>query len=427
MELRVSSSQLSGRAAMPASKSHTIRALVIGGLANGQSRLIKPLRSADTTSAIEAMRLLGARIVEQDDDLIVAGVAGHPQAPAEPIDVGNSGTTLYITCLTAALADGTTVLTGDEQIQARPVAPLLQAINDLGGTARSQRNNGCAPVQISGPLRGGCTSIECPTSQYLTALLINCPLAQGDTRLEVPLLHERPYVYMTLDWLDRQGVKYQAEGLGAFEIPGGQRYGPFSRQIPADFSSATFFLCAAAVTGSEVTLTGLDMADPQGDKAVIDMLRRMGTEIEVEGLEMTVRGGNLRGCELDLNATPDALPAMAVTACFAEGETLLGNVPQARLKETDRLAVMAAELAKMGADVEALPDGLIVRGSQMHAAAVEGHSDHRVVMALALAGMAVEGETIVSTAEAVAVTFPNFVGLMQELGASIETGGSMQT
>jgi len=366
------------------------------------------------------MRLLGATVNDDGEDWLIDGVAGAPQPAAEPIDVGNSGTTLYITCVTAALAKGTTRLTGDEQIRARPIGPLLQAVNDLGGVAQSELGNACAPVTVTGPLSGGRTSIECPTSQYLTALLINCPLAGGDTQIGVPLLNERPYVHMTLDWLDRQGIEYQAEGLERFDIPGGQRYRAFSRQIPADFSSATFFMCAAALTGSEVTLTGLDMADPQGDKAVADMLRQMGAQIDVEGLEMTVRGGALQGCELDLNATPDALPAMAAIACFAEGETVLGNVPQARLKETDRLAVMAAELAKMGANVEELPDGLIVRESRLHGACVDGHGDHRVVMALAVAGMGATGETVVSTAESVAVTFPDFVGLMQRLGAALE-------
>lgn len=405
---------------MPGSKSHTIRALVIAGLAEGESRLIAPLVSADTDAAVQTMRQFGAGIARAGNDLIVAGVAGHPIAPTKPVDVGNSGTTLYIAAVTAALADGTTVMTGDEQIQARPIQALLDAICDLGADAKAIQGNGCAPVEISGPLQGGRTSIACPTSQYLTALLLNCPLAAGETEIDVPLLHERPYVEMTLDWLARQGIIWESDGLEHFRIPGGQKYNAFEQHIPADFSSATFFMCAAAVTGCELTLTGLDMQDPQGDKAVVEMLRAMGAEIEVDGLEMTIRGGNLQGCELDLNATPDALPALAVAACFAEGETLLGNVPQARLKETDRLAVMAAELSKMGADVTELPDGLIIRKSELHGACVNGHGDHRVVMSLAIAGMSAEGDTMISTAESVAVTFPNFVELMQRLGADLE-------
>ena len=420
MKLRVKPSQLAGSVPIPASKSHTVRALVIGSLAEGQSRLIAPLDSADIQSCIGAMRLLGAQVEADGCDLLVRGVAGSPRVPSSPIDVGNSGTTLYIACVTAALGGGTTTITGDAQIQARPIQPLTSALEDLGARAVSERDNGCPPVRITGPLRGGKTSIECPTSQYLTALLINCPLANSDSHIEVPLLHEQPYVHMTLDWLDRLGIEYEREGLERFHVPGGQSYPPFERPIPADFSSANFFMCAAAVTGSEITLTGLDMDDPQGDKAVVDMLRQMGAEVEVDELRMTVRGKPLHGCELDLNATPDALPALAATACFAEGETLLGNVPQARLKETDRISVMATELRKMGADITELDDGLLVRGRQLRGAQVDGHGDHRIVMALAVAGLGAADETTVSTAEAIAVTFPDFVELMRRLGATLE-------
>ena len=324
----------------------------------------------------------------------------------------------------AALAAGTTHLTGDAQIQSRPIAPLLDALTQLGAEAVSDRHNGCAPVTITGPMRGGRCQIECRTSQYLTALLIGCPLAPGDTHIDITLLNERPYVSMTLDWLDRQSIEYRHTDLTEFDIPGGQSYRPFERVVPADFSSATFFLCAAAVTGSEITLLGLDFDDPQGDRAVVDYLRQMGAQIDIDGLELNIRGGPLAGGYFDLNATPDALPAMAVTACFAQGETVLANVPQARIKETDRIAVMALELGKMGARVEQLEDGLVITGSPLTGARVGGHGDHRVVMALAVAGLAAQGETTIDTAESMAVTFPDFVELMVSLGAEMKTSGA---
>jgi 3-phosphoshikimate 1-carboxyvinyltransferase len=225
---------------------------------------------------------------------------------------------------------------------------------------------------------------------------------------------------MTLDWLDGQGLRYTAEGLEHFHVPGGQAYRPFDRAVPGDFSSATFFLCAAAITGSDLTLLGLDLNDSQGDKAVVQMLAAMGTEVEVRPDGIRLRGGELRGGEFDLNATPDALPAMAVVGCCAQGETRLVNVPQARLKETDRIAVMREVLARMGADVEELPDGLILRPSRLRGTRLPGYGDHRVVMALAVAGLVAEGETIVDTAEAVEVTFPNFVELMQQVGGRVK-------
>jgi 3-phosphoshikimate 1-carboxyvinyltransferase len=150
------------------------------------------------------------------------------------------------------------------------------------------------------------------------------------------------------------------------------------------------------------------------------MLAAMGAEVEVRPDGIRLRGGELRGGEFDLNATPDALPAMAVVGCCAQGETRLVNVPQARLKETDRIAVMREVLARMGADVEELPDGLILRPSRLRGTRLPGYGDHRVVMALAVAGLVAEGETIVDTAEAVEVTFPNFVELMQQVGGRVK-------
>jgi len=347
----------------------------------------------------------------------VTGTGGKLATPSDVLDVGNSGTTLYVTLGTAALGRGWSVFTGDAQTRSRPAGALLDALLVLGADAFSTRGNGCAPIAIRGPLRGGRVAIECPTSQYLTSLLLNCPLGEGETTIEVPLLHEQPYVEMTLGWLDRQGVRYEREGFKRFRVPGGQVYNPFDRAIPGDFSSATFFLCAAAITGADVTLLGLDREDTQGDKAVLDYLAAMGAQVEWLPEGVRVRGGELKGGEFDLNATPDALPAMAVAACFASGVTRLVNVPQARIKETDRLAVMHQELAKMGARVMELPDGLVIRGGGLRGAVVDGHADHRVVMALAVAGLAAEGRTEITTAEAAAVTFPNFVDLMAALGA----------
>ncbi|MGE5532294.1 MAG: 3-phosphoshikimate 1-carboxyvinyltransferase [Bacteroidota bacterium] len=441
MILTVKPSQLSGTVPIPGSKSHTIRGVVIASLAEGTSVLRSPLNSADAEAAVRVCRGLGAEIALTPQPPLpcgeaaagegengngdgaewrITGVGGRVRVPDDVLDVGNSGTTLYVAAAAAALADGYSVFTGDEQIRRRPVEALLAALRDLGAEAFTTRGNGCAPFVIRGPLRGGKVAIKCPASQYLTALLLSVPLAEGDTEIEVLELTEHPYVEMTLHWLDRQGIKYERSGFDRFMIPGRQSYRAFDQVIPADWSSATFFLCAGAIGQSELRLTGLDLTDPQGDKAVVEMLRKMGAEIaEVDGA-ISVRGGKLHGAELDLNATPDALPALAVTACFAEGETRLVNVAQARLKETDRIAVMAKELRKMGAAVEEREDGLVIQGSPLHGTSVHGHGDHRVVMSLAVAGTFAEGTTVIDTAEAMAVTFPNFAGLMSSLGGNIE-------
>jgi len=419
VKLVVNKSNLSGSVRIPGSKSHTIRAVAIASLADGTSHVREPLVASDTLSAFDAYRLLGAQAVKTDE-WVIRGVGGRPVVPDNVIDVGNSGTTLYIALASAALVNGITVLTGDEQIRRRPARPLIDALNALGAKVESTRGNGMAPIIVRGPVRGGEIKLDCSqTSQYLTSLLLNCPLASGDTVIEVESLVEQPYIEMTLRWLEEQKIVLENDDFRRFRIRGGQGYTAFDKPIPADWSSATFFMCAAAITGADVTLLGLDTNDTQGDKAVAGMLAEMGCKVEsVEG-GVRIIGGVLKGAEFDLGDTPDALPAMAVTACFAEGETRLVNVPQARLKETDRIAVMCEELSKMGADIEELPDGLIIRGSRLTPAFVHGHADHRVIMALAVAGLALDGETTISTAEALNVTFPNFVELMTSAGADM--------
>ncbi len=426
MELIGGQSILRGDVAIPGSKSHTIRAVAIAALAEGESRIQRPLQSDDAQAAVRAYSALGAEMHIQENEWRVQGTGGRLQAPDNVIDVGNSGTTMRMAMGSSALLEqGMAVLTGDEQVRRRPCGPLAASLNDLGARVRTTRGGGVPPFVIEGRLRGGETVIEAVTSQYLSSLLLNAPLADHDSTIHVSLLNERPYVEMTLDWLHRQGVHIERDGWTKFHVRGGQSYEPVRRAIPADFSSATFFLAAGALPGNEVSVHGLDMDDVQGDKAVVEYLCAMGASIEITpspvgGHVLRVQGGCLEGCELDLNATPDALPMMAVLACFARGETRLLNVPQARLKETDRIAVMRQELERMGARVQELPDGLVIEESALHAARVEGHGDHRVVMALAVGAMAIPGETIIHGAEAVSVTYPEFVKTLASLGAHVQ-------
>ena len=420
MRLICRKSCLHGEVQVPGSKSHTIRAVAIAALAHGKSTIRRPLDSNDTRAATEAYRALGADIETSRGAWLVTGAGGELRAPDDVIDVRNSGVTMRTAMGSCALLrEGMAVLTGDEQIRRRAAGPLASSLNDLGADVRSTRGSGTAPFVVQGRLRGGETSIEAVTSQYLSSLLINCPLSDGDSLIRVPLLNEPSYVEMTLDWLERQGIRVQREALREFRIAGGQAYQPVDRAVPADFSSATFFLGAGALDGNEIVLRGLDMADTQGDKAVVDYVREMGAEVGVEGDAIRVRAGDLTGREFDLNNTPDALPTLAVLGCFAAGTTRLVNVPQARAKETDRIAVMAAELANLGARVEELKDGLIVHESRLKGAEVDGHGDHRVVMALAVAGCATPGTTVIHGAEAAAVTYPEFANHMVSLGAKI--------
>ncbi|MGL4855176.1 MAG: 3-phosphoshikimate 1-carboxyvinyltransferase [Lentisphaeria bacterium] len=428
MKFSVKPSTLKGDVFVPGSKSHTIRAVLVASLADGRSELEKPLASSDTEAAVNVYSAFGVKFDRSNSEKwIVDGIGSNLSSISLPegtvLDTLNSGTTMRVAVGTCTLfSDGHKVtLTGDEQIQRRPIGPLAEALTALGGKATPV--GGCPPIEVCGGLKGGEITIECKTSQYLSSLLLCCPLAKGDSTIHVPLLNEKPYVQMTMDWLKRQNIEFTAnEELSEFYIKGGQKFKPFSGPIPADWSTAGFFLVAGCLGENGITLEGLDVNDAQGDKAVLDYLREMGATIvmNADG-SIHISAKQLNGIDIDMNATPDALPIMSVAACFAKGTTRLLNVPQARIKETDRIAVMAQELTKMGAKIEELEDGMVIEGTTLHAADVEGHHDHRVVMSLAIAGMAVaDGVTTVTTAEAAAVTVPEFQKIMERLGGSIE-------
>ena len=422
MKLKVQKTEkLTGVITIPSSKSHTIRAIIIASLAQGTSTLLNPLFSEDTKAAIHACEMLGAKIVHQENALIIDGFGDSPETPNSVLDMLNSGTSTNLLMGILAGLGIEAKITGDTSLTARPVKALAAALENLGCRISFTENNGCPPLKLTGRIIGGKVTLDASkSSQYVSSLLIACPLAKNDTEINVENPTELPYIEMTLNWLDEQHIKYERDGFHYFKIFGNQRYKAFKKLIPADWSSAAFPLCAAAIIKSDVLLKGIDINDVQGDKAIIDYLQHMGADIKIEENAVRIKGRGLTGKELDINATPDALPALSVIGCLAENETRLVNVAQARVKETDRIKVMADELKKMGADIDELPDGLVIRKSNLKGAALCGHHDHRVVMALSIAAMTANKETVIDTAEAVSVTYPDYVKTMCQLGAKIK-------
>lgn len=432
VEVTIKPSGLSGSVAIPGSKSHTIRALIIAALAPGDSTITAALDSGDTAACIGILRGLGARIetARRDDGLTlrVTGCGGRFTQPRETLDCANSGTTLYLALPVAALHGFPVRFDGDAQLRRRSAGPLLEALETLG--ARVDRENGdCVPFTVTGPISGGEVSIECPTSQYLSSLLIAAPLCPNGMRITVPLLNERPYVEMTLAWLAGQGTDVVRQGWEHFAIPGGRGYRPFARRIPADFSSATFFLAAAAVTGSQLTLDGLEMGDSQGDREVVRVLERLGCRVLTNAQSVTIAGppgpdAGLSGGEIDLNAMPDALPALAVVGTRCREPLRLINVQQAREKETDRIAVMAGAIARLGGRARELPDGLVVEPGRLAGGTVDSAGDHRVAMALAVAGLCAAGPVTVTNAEVASITYPGFYDALASCGAALASRGA---
>ena len=422
MILSVQPSSAQGRCGVPGSKSHAIRAIALGSLASGESRIRNPLDSEDGRSAAAVYSAMGAEISKQDGLWLIRGVGGKPSTPVGVINVGNSGTSCRIGLGTAALlSDGEAHFDGDAQTRKRPMGPLLEALSSLGASAVSDNGDGCLPARVSGPWRGGVARVDGATSQYTSSLLLNAPFGKRESIIEPIDLNEKPYVDMTLWWLDKLGLSYEREGYERFRVPGGQRLDAFDIEVPADFSSAAFLVAAGAMPGGDVALEGLDMDDPQGDKAMLAIVAEMGTEVSEEDGTIRVRARGLKGGEFDLNATPDLLPVMAILGAIAEGETRLVNVPQARIKETDRIAAMHQVLESLGGSATEMPDGLIVRGGGLRGGKTHGFNDHRIVMAAAIAGLTAPEGVEVDTAEAMAITFPDFCERMCSLGARMET------
>lgn len=423
MRFSVDVSKIQGELDAPTSKSYTHRAIAIGALSS-ECIVRKPLLSADTLATVAACEKLGAKIELINGDLHITGIKGKPCVPDDVIDVKNSGTTLRLMTAISSLANGATVLTGDSSIRGRPNQPLLDVLNKMSVEVFSTRNNGCAPIVVRGGLRGSAAEIDgSMSSQFISALLITCPLAAEDTILSVKgQMKSRPYVDITIEMLAEAGVKILVDENNGirFIIPANQKYDLKEYTVPGDFSSASYLLAAAAMLGPCISVHNL-FPSKQGDSEIINVLRQMGTDVhwDTEKGIVTVKRRTLKGIMFDAGATPDLVPTVAVLAAVADGVTVIGNAKHVRYKETDRLHAMALELSKMGIMVKEEPDSLTITGGKLIGAAVHGWHDHRIVMALTLAGM-VAGNTTIDTAESVSISYPDFFEEMKSIGAKIE-------
>lgn len=429
MNLRVRKTErFTGVATVPGSKSQSIRALILATMARGESRLDNILVCDDTRDAQQVCRQLGAQLTVRGNQYTLVSDGLPLVTTATTLYTGNSGiTTRFVLPLLGLRQNGDQAIVLDcgEQMRARPIRPLVEALRTLGMQIEYLGREGILPLKISGSLRGGAVEVDGITSQYTSALLLSLPCAPEDSVITVRNLHERPYVLMTLKWLEDLGITLHHEqraGVDIFKIPGRQNYPALTVSIAGDFSSASYPIAAAALIPGEVELRGLDMDEPQGDKRIVNILQQMGADITVQPQALLIRGGKpLQNINIDANDIPDLVPTLAAIATQAAGTMQITNVKQARIKETDRIHSMREGLAAMGAQIEEHDDGLTIHHSTLHGTVVKGYGDHRTVMALALAGMMAEGETRITEAESVAKTFPSFVRLMTSLGASMQT------
>jgi 3-phosphoshikimate 1-carboxyvinyltransferase len=427
LKFKVTKSTLSGVAQIPGNKSGTARGVIFGSLAGGTSILYNPLTNLDSYSIVKMMENLGAKINTEDDSKwIIEGFDGKPSVPSNILDAENSGTGFYFVLAVCSLIEGYSVLTGDYQICYRPAQPMIDAINNLGGVAFSTRDSGTAPIVVKGPIKGGEINFPGVNSQWMTPFLSVCPLLKEDTIIKEKDLLERPYVDMTIGMLKRAGIEIINNNYDEFIIKGNQKFKPFEYELPGDWGTSGYPMIATAITpGSKVTFKGLDINDYAGEKAFVKILKEMGADVVVNDMGkggITVTGGStLKGIEIDCSGTPDAVPILSVLGCAAEGKTVLKNIGACRLKETDRAKSIKEELEKMGAKFDETEDTLTIYHSKLTGAKIDGHHDHRIVMAMSVAAMIAEGESEIDHAEYAAVSFPNFYELMKQINANIKS------
>jgi len=421
------SSSLKGTISMPASKTHSFRALILGALADGISIIRNPKISVDWEEGIKAMRMFGAKIEKIEKNIYqIKGVAGKLQTPEDIVNVNNSGTMLVFIAGVAASCPGWTVLTGDESLRKlrKITRNFIQPFQELGITVVSTKGDGMAPFVFKGKVDGGSTHMDGIGCQPVFSILIASALSKKPVDIYVKNPGETGYIDLLLYWFDKVGLKYANDRYEHYHFPGNKPPKPFDVKIPFEWSAPGYPLLAAIITkNSEIKIKGMDLKDPYGDKEIIYILKKMGADLTVEENCLTAHSSELKGIEVDMNKLPDQVPTVAIAACFAHGKTVIRNALTARWKECDRIAAVCKELKKMGADITETKDGLIINQDgnwKLKGTKIDGCYDHRMVMSFSVAGLASEGETVVSDVQMIEKSFDTYISEMTKSGANYQ-------
>jgi len=409
--------RITAELAIPGSKSITNRALVIGALGRGKTKLANPLECEDTAVMISSLRSLGFNISTDKECFLVHGEGGLIPSRQAELNAENSGTTMRFLTSLVSLGDGEYILDGSPRMRERPIEDLLDGLNSLGVKVRSLNENGCPPVSVraSGISGGDCNLDGDISSQFLSSILLCAPYAGEEVTINITgELVSRPYVDMTLRMMRVFGVSTTEDEPNCFTVPSGQTYTGRTYSIEGDASSASYFWAAAAITGGRVKVTNIGDESIQGDAGFPRILEEMGALTKTGPDWMEVSGPITRGIKIDLNEMPDMVLTLAITSLFAPGRTIITNVSNLRYKESDRLKALTVELKKLGAIVEELPDGLVIEGGDLHGAEIDTYNDHRIAMAFSLAGLRIPGIKI-KDPECVNKTFPSFFDMFLSL------------
>ncbi|MFC0141783.1 3-phosphoshikimate 1-carboxyvinyltransferase [Erwinia mallotivora] len=403
-----------GTVNLPGSKSVSNRALLLAALAKGTTRLTNLLDSDDVRFMLNALQALGVSFTLSANRTVceVIGQGGplHANRPLE-LFLGNAGTAMRPLTAALCLGDNDLVLTGEPRMKERPIGHLVDALRKGGAKVDYLEMQDYPPLRIRGGFTGGEVSVDgSVSSQFLTALLMTAPLAPNDTKIVIKGdLVSKPYIDITLNLMKSFGVTVSNQNYQEFHVAGNQQYlSPAEYLVEGDASSASYFLAAAAIKGGTVKVTGIGRNSMQGDIRFADVLEKMGASIEWGDDYIACTRGELHGIDLDMNHIPDAAMTIATTALFAEGTTMMRNIYNWRVKETDRLAAMATELRKVGAEVEEGHDYIRITPPQtLHSAEIGTYNDHRMAMCFSLVALSSTPVTILDP-KCTAKTFPDY-------------------
>lgn len=419
-------SPFDARMVTPPSKYHTHRAFILASLSDGESRIRKISESLDNMATLRCLSLLGIRFERSHDGYTVWG---RPyQTPENVLDVGNSGSTIHFLLALTSTAPGAAIFTGDASVRSRPQKPYLEALNRWGIEAWSTQGDGRPPIVVKyhDPKRlGPDVEVDGLISPWRTGLILLGPLTGHEVKVTTAgVVQESTYVSMTIAMMKQFGVEVIASSdHRSYLIPGKQYYTPATIQIPGDISLASFALALAALTGSHLVCSNIDLTTIHPEAAIIAVLQRMGADLrihpEAQSVEIT-GSGRLKGIDVDCSDAPDMVPILSVLLALAEGRSRIQNAYQVRFKESDRLMAMC-QLNKMGAKVKETADGLEIEGvEKLHGATIDSFQDHRVQMSFAIAGAVAEGTTLVSDPPASNASYPNFLSDIREMGVPVE-------
>ncbi|PWR74758.1 3-phosphoshikimate 1-carboxyvinyltransferase [Methanospirillum stamsii] len=400
----------------PASKSYTHRALIIAALADGESEIIGQLDADDTRMTARALMNLGVRLEWCRECIRVRGMGGHLTAPADDIDIQDSGTSMRLLTALSLLADGPVTLTGSKRMQERPLGPLIDALNAVGGNIRYLKKPGCPPVSIDGTFSGGDITIDGSiSSQFISSLLIAAPYAAENTRIH--LLGEPvslPYIMMTIDSMQAFGAEvFVDDGLDGetiFSVSTNHHYQERRYTIEGDFSSASYWFALAAICGGFATVSGLNSHSAQGDRRLLDILRNIGCSItdNEDGITLTRdRNIPLRGIEVNMADCPDVVQTVCMVAAVADSPTRITGVHHLRMKESDRIAAIANGLTALGGNVSVEEDAITIHPTPLHGGVIHPENDHRTAMSFAVLGCYV-GDVTILDAGCVTKSYPEF-------------------